>query len=571
MKPSLVSAALAAALAACGAAPEKGDGATDVGRDVPAAELPSDGEGEARSASDARDDEAGKSGLPLPVGVAPARLLLDARATLTGEGRYACSHQEPASGDSERWCAFRRPHDGGGTELWIIDVTAAAKGAVPPCDGSSPACVRLTTTLWAPYGNNFEGDTLIFYSDAPAGLAPSAPFVGPVSAWRPGWASAHVLAAQATVCNGHLAAPVAVCLDEPRGDPNNPTDVRLRVGLLADVPDASLPALPGRWPFHSDGTVPWQLGFSPDGETFAVSVPDVTPFVQNLSVIPTRQVATGALRKSVIADLKLWTISNDGQKIFFYRGPRTDATLIMADFPAGTGETTLASQVVEFLPLGHAATDAALLLRVQLPVGGHAFQLLRDRERPETAVTVFSNDGFLEGVLVSPDLRYTAWIDPEFRGTVVHVDDLATCALNPTPAPAVSELGFLDDASLLFWTEPDDGGQARRDGFLAPPERCGEHVRFAVGVGFVTPVASRGVIFGDERDDTARTVTLKYAGLAHGLEEAMGGGVRVHERAFAPVTLVSGATAPDSLHVVYRAEADGARPAGVYLFGPVPF
>src|SRR5882757_2251138 len=90
-------------------------------------------------------------GLALPTGVAPPRRLLDGTATLTGAGRTACSHAEPASGDGHRWCAFRLPGAAAGsTELWVIDVTATAAAATAPaCDGTSPACRRLSSDVWA--------------------------------------------------------------------------------------------------------------------------------------------------------------------------------------------------------------------------------------------------------------------------------------------------------------------------------------------------------------------------------------------------------------------------------------
>ena len=128
---------------------------------------------------------------------APLRLLA-APSELTGAGRTSCSHQEPASGNGDRWYSFRRPHAGGGTELWVINASAAARGQVPVCDGTDAGCLRLSSTLWPSYGNDFEGDTLVFYSDAPPGLLTSQAFVGPVSAWRPGWQSPRIIAPGAT-------------------------------------------------------------------------------------------------------------------------------------------------------------------------------------------------------------------------------------------------------------------------------------------------------------------------------------------------------------------------------------
>jgi hypothetical protein len=561
------------------AAPEGAPGDADRGRDAAAGAALVDGAdgpdaAEAGDVSDgdadAADDEL--SGLPLPAGVEAPRRLLDGMATLTGNGRTACSHAEPASGDGHRWCAFRLPNDAGTTELWVMDVSAAAAGASLECDGNHPACQRLTANLWAPYSNDFEGDTLIFYADAPATLRASQPFVGSVYAWRPGWLAARVIAAHATVCSGAAGAPVALCLDDPRGEPSNPDDVALRVGFLADLADARLPALPGRWPLRSDGSVPWQVGFSPDGQTFALSVPDAGPFDASLYAIATRDVGKGTAPGKIVPHIQPWTISNDGRRVFFYRGPRSDATLVSAAFPAGGDEVTLATAVVDYLPIGRRPTDLALLLRVRDDAGGHDFRLLRDRARPATAQTLFTNDGFLEGVLVSPDLRYTAWIDPDFRGRSIRVGDLATCALNPAPAPSVGDLTFLDDASLLFWSQarPDAGGA--RDGYLAPPDTCGPRTRFARGLGFLATVGARGVVYGDARDDAARTVTLKYAPLPNGRTDvAAAGGVRVHGNVWTPVTLVAGATSPTSLHVLFRAEGDGAKESGLYLFGPVPF
>ncbi len=549
-------------------------GGVEAGRDAghgdaAAVDAPAPSDGGAPEAAPVEDE---LLGLSLPTGVAPPRRLLDGTATLTGAGRTACSHAEPASGDGHRWCAFRLPGAAAGsTELWVMDVSAAAGGAALTCNGQDPACVRLTKTLWAPYGNDFEGDTLIFYADAPEGLTPSQPFVGPVYAWRPGWLAPRTLASQATVCGGNVAAPVAVCLDAPRGDPSNPQDVVLRVGFLADVAGPPLAALPGRWPLRGDGTVAWQLGFAPDGQTFAISVPEAaTPLSQSLFAISVRDVSKGLSPTKIVSDVQPWTIANDGKKVFFFRGPKASASLLSADFPTGGHELVLATNVVDFLPIGRGVADTALLLRVKSNAGGHAFQLLRDREHPATALTVFQNQGALEGILVSPDLRYTAWVDPSFRARSIRVSDLATCALNPAPAPEASELSFLDDAGALLWSEPRPGFGGARDGLFASPDSCAPRTRYARSLGFLSIVGSRGIVFGDARDDNARTVTLKIAPAPLG-DVAAAGGFRVHANVTAPVTLVNDATAPGSLHVIFRAEVAGAKDSGLYLFGPIPF
>jgi hypothetical protein len=551
---------------ACGSSGARADAAPD--GDAPEVETETDGSDADDATVDGADGGDAPSGIPLPADVAPPVLLFGGETTLTGAGRTACSHQETASGGGDRWCAFRRKGaQAGSVELWVMDVSAAARGATPPCDGTSSGCLLLTTALWQSYGNDFEGDTLIFYADAAPTLKTSDAYVGPVYAWRPGWSRARRLASNASLCVGHRSAPVAACLDDPTGKPDNPNDVQLRVGVVADVSDAELPALPGRWAFASDGSSLWQVAFSPDGETFAISVGNILG--QSLSTIPTRDVATATLRDHVLDGIQLWNLSNDGKKIYFFRGQKPDATLGIADFPAGTGEQVLATNVMDFIPLGRGPKDLALAVRVRDGANGSAVRLLRDRDHPETATTLFTLKGTLEGLAIAPDLRYAAWVDGAFRGNAIHAESLASCAFNPHPSPEVSNVGFTDDSSYVYWSETRPFGF--RDGILAPPDRCGEQVRYARSLEFVSPIGHRGLIYGDELDESDRTVTLKYVGLAPGRDEAARGGVRVHTRVTNPVTLVAGAGAPTDLHVVYRAEATASRPGGIYMFGPVPF
>ncbi|HVZ72313.1 MAG TPA: hypothetical protein VHJ20_08055 [Polyangia bacterium] len=513
-------------------------------------------------------------GLALPANVAPPMRLLDDRAVLLGNGATRCSHATPASADGHRWCAFQVPGSTAtSTELWVMDVSAVAAGAPVACDGSHATCVRLSKTLWAPYGADFTGDTLVFYADAPAILQTFDTFVGPAYAWRPGWLAPRLIADHATVCTAARGAASVVCLTDPQGETKNPDNVGLRLGFLADVDDARLPALPGRYPLRNDGSVPWVLEMSPDGQTFALSVPDVDPGVASLFVLPVREAAKGTAMTRIIKDVQTWSLSHDGQKVFFYRGPRTDATLYSADFPSGNHELLVASKVVDYLALGHDTTDTALLLRVkqdQDAGAGHAFNLLRDRDHPATAQTLFTNEGFLEGIAVSPDLRFTAWVDPVFVGRSIRVSDLATCTVNPQPLTNASAVNFLDDGSLLFFSEAKQDSADVRDGWFTPPDACAPRTRYAHDLGFLNPIGTRAIVFGDARDDHAFTVTLKYAPAPFAAGSvAAKGGYRIHGNVsnIGNLTIIDGATSPTSVHLLYHATADGTRQAGSYLFG----
>src|SRR5436190_24341256 len=56
---------------------------------------------------------------PLPPDISPPRRIVAGTAQLVGAGTSACTNQVPASGNGDRWCAFKRPGaDGRSTELW---------------------------------------------------------------------------------------------------------------------------------------------------------------------------------------------------------------------------------------------------------------------------------------------------------------------------------------------------------------------------------------------------------------------------------------------------------------------
>jgi hypothetical protein len=184
---------------------------------------------------------------------------------------------------------------------------------------------------------------------------------------------------------------------------------------------------------------------------------------------------------------------------------------------------------------------------------------------PSTVLTVFTYRGILEGVHVSPDLRFTAWLDEGFTGRVVPHDGSPTCTLNSTRGADVFAPAFLDDAALMFWNEAQLDSD-RRDGFLGAPQTCQQRTKFGEGIEFYVPIGNRGLVFGDEQEGLDDGVTLKYARIANGKDWPAEGAVRVAEHVKPPVLI-----GRDPLLIVYEKAKDPAEAPGIFLFGPVPF
>jgi hypothetical protein len=560
----------AAGLVACGIVACSGDAPSHV--DAGAADA---------GPADAPASETGvlPSGQPLPPGVPAPRMILGARERLTGLGTTSCSHQQPASGDGHRWCVFMRPPETIGlTELWVIDVTQAASGPVA-CDGTSPHCRKLTSNLWVdpavlggpvhPVSQEFHGDTLIYYADPRS--APGQVHRGPVFAWRPGWTQPRrISSAQAIQCWGHARVPVAHCLEGLSGDPLSPDSVDLRAGPIQDADGITLTPIGGVRARKPSGDRAWLAGFSPAGDRFLVSSPDPDPMVQSLRSIAVADLGRAELQP-LLSDAAQWQVSRGGTRLYFQRdeSPGKPA-LFVADYPSGAGVARLAGPVLDYLVLGDPAAPADLGVAVLIEVDARttAMRLVRDLASPATAPTVFSATGMLEGVQVSPDVRFTAWSDQGFNVRVVRHTDLASCVLNNAASADAFHPAFTDSAGLVFWKETvatSDGD--RLDGFLADPDGCQGKRRFGQGVDFLAPVGDRALLFGDELDQTGSTVTLKYA-LLDGKQWPAGGAVRVQ----AHVDNASLVQVGDPLMLLlFRVAAGGPVPEGTYLFGPAPF
>ena len=239
----LTSVVFGVALIGCGGGRERTRDAAP-GRDADAS--PSDAaSADADASNDADADAAPK---PLPVASAGSRRVVPGAAFLVGHGLDSCTNAPPAGGD--RWCGFARPAgDTGFTELWVIDATKAAAGAAIACDGTDASCLRLSARLLNGSANGvsdsgFNGDTLIFgevmYSSDSTG-----PFVGVLSAWRPGWAAARVLtSARGLFCVGQASSDAALCFEDANGDGmfTNLT-VDLHAGHLSSATGPVLPKI----------------------------------------------------------------------------------------------------------------------------------------------------------------------------------------------------------------------------------------------------------------------------------------------------------------------------------------
>jgi hypothetical protein len=518
------------------------------------------------------------SALPLPTGVAPPIRILAASATLLGDRLTTCTHQDPPSSNGDRWCAFAvAAPTGAGTELWVMDVTAASSGAVPPCDGTSPACLRLTTNLWTanpivgpgyPVSNAFNGDTLVFYADSTSTSAEL--HRGPVSVWRPGWSKPRPIATgKGFLCEAHPRAPVAYCLEDVVGDPDKPDSFELRAGAIGEETGDVLPSLGRLRPFRADGRVAWQAGFSRAGDVFAFSSPDPDPAVESLHVVATSALGLEPPREA-LRDLTSWVIANDGSKIYFVRPVgATSRDLYAAAFPSGGEPTLVTTNIDNYFVVGTGATDRGVAYLTPINPANHIFfQLVPDTSMPARVLSIFTGDDMFEDFSISPDGRYTAWRNGTLLARIVRNQDQSSCLVNTTEELAATAPHFLASAGLVVWTEQGPDNQNRQDGFVATAA-CEAKQRFALGLPEAPLlIGDRGLVFGDEATDDPPTMTLNYAGATHTAETwALDRPVRITDGVSTGVVPVGAAP----LLLVFRKQYGDEQTRGSYLFGPVPF
>jgi hypothetical protein len=365
---------------------------------------------------------------------------------------------------------------------------------------------------------------------------------------------------------------VAYCLEDISGNPNHPTSAELRAGLIADRDGIELPSLGRITPYREDGVPAWQGSFSPAGDRFVFSSADPDPAVETLKVIDTAQLGLAAPAE-VARDAGLWQLSHDGQRVFFLRAeaPGAEANdLYVADFPSGANAVKLGARADLVTVLGNVddGRDLGVAFATSPQPNQRSYHFLADPRQPATGLTVFSLQGQLDTVHVSPDTRFTAWTDGGFRIRVVQHGGLTSCLLNQDARRPAYSASFLDDAGMILWAESDGGDRDRRDGFYADPSGCQGKQRFAQAVYFLAPVGNRGVVFADETDDVTQRATLKYAVIADGKTWPASGPVRVAGDIDGTSVVPVGW---DPLLLLFRISEGDPAHHGLYGYGPLPF
>jgi hypothetical protein len=506
----------------------------------------------------------------------PARLhhVVTGNAELVGDGDGACSRGQAPDGTGGRWCAFyRHTADGAGTELWVADFTRPVPVV---CDGSSPSCVRLTSTLWTglplgapahPFIHRFDGDTLVFYADATSKDPFDDPYAGPVRAWRPGWPQSRVLTGAAgAFCMGQARSRSALCLDNiiARG---GRYELDLLGGVLDDPAGGVLGTVAHVNPTAKDGSVVWQVAFSPDGAHLAFSSPGSDGQTEVLRVIAAADVGRTTAR-DIVNGATRWQIAHDSQKVYFLKDVVTamnsaNGTLAIADFPTGANAVALQERVGNLTVLGQPGGVDQGVAFLQDAVGTRGtLRIQHDRARPEDVVTVFHN---VRDPLLSPDLNYTSFssVDGQGKraGMIAANDGRGVCTLSFKPGFDAYGVAFTPHQRFVLWAEDaSDDAATAIEGFYADPEGCVRKRRFSRSLALARPVGHE-VLYG-EPEGLQGTMVLKHAALTNqGLPDD--GGDELGRGVDSTLAVADG-------FIVFTVNHGQAEDFGIWVYGPVP-
>ena len=522
-------------------------------------------------------------GDPYPRSYADPKLtkqLVTGELYLLGTGMSACTNELPAPGD--RWCAFARENASGETELWVINVSRALQGSAIQCDETSQHCLRLSAKLWTgtqlwgpshPYSHRFDGDTLLFYADAPADLR--EPYEGPIYAWRPGWAAARRITERGVSCTGQRLSTAVYCIDALDGvfdsdlfAPPEWHSFDLLAGKLDDAAESPLPVVE-RIALANGDSQAFRAQILRDGERLAFSSVLAGGTQETLRWVAL-DAETPPAPAVVIEDAAQWEMAHDGNVAYVLRGysPETRlGQLALVDFPSGENVRPVATDVLHIDLVG--AFDS-LLGRTDLGLGydratpeGEAFDFIADRAQPEAVQTVAVN---IEGQRVSSDGVHTLFHQIAGDGwpvaTVARSDGSGKCTLNTALTAETYGSRFTTDGKRVLWVEYGRSGS--EEGWSADPATCQSKVKFGDWVlGY--SLSRDFVIFegGDEADSTSY---LQYAKLPTDPTVTAVTPLVLHEGPRYPfLALEEG----QSTFIVHARSGDTPEEQGLFVHGPL--
>jgi hypothetical protein len=364
----------------------------------------------------------------------------------------ACTHGIPAS-TPDRWCAFTRNT----SELWILNVTKAAQGAVP-CNGSDPGCRLLTSKLFLPAASSknnthtkpqFFGDLLIYYAESTQDVPSDAKYRGGIFGWHPSFAEPRrMTSATGFRCESHpqVSMPTGTCLDI-----NGAGAVELRGGMIT----ASQP-LPLVWTLGENDRFILEPNRTGDRLVFMQNTAGVP--ARPLFLLPAAEVADPAKRIMLAPNVYGLEQSTDGTLVYVIREEGNKGGLFSVDTATGTKVTEIAAAMegVSAL-LDDRGTDLGLVAYDGFAGDTANARLILDRTNPMKTVAL----GRVGGAAVSPDKAYTL-ISTQVVTTPSRLTDakivdnvsLATCVLQPAAHSSRVLPFFSSSSSLVFWREP---------------------------------------------------------------------------------------------------------------------
>lgn len=517
------------------------------------------------------------------------RALIPYPAQLVGTGTSSCSNGFGAATD--RWCAFSRPApDGKRVELWAFNFTRASAASMPPaCDGTSADCVRLATNLWTdrtlegrshPAAQRFDGETLIFHAEAPAGERDT--YQGPVFAWRPGWTSpAQLTSSKGLTCQGDRRHAAVYCLDaavfEKSTDTFSGVRVRsfdLRAGVLGAAPPAAPLALVEHLVANGDADLRWAAAFSPQADRLVYSYVPAGAKREAIRMLPASAIGAG-VGTLLSDDGSDWRISHDGQRVYHLagidpQGPIDQAGDLRTVPVAGGSLATLRSNVIGYDLLGahdDVVTDAdrGIVFAEGRGERAPAIFVMRDSATPGDVAPLPAE---VRGVQVSTDLRHTLYFKDVSGGSYpnIHVmknDGSGGCVLNRDRRSETYFGHFSDSGSLVSWIEY--GGDSEQ-GWYADPSTCGAKRKFGDYVTWYKFVDDDYAIFqGTDALDSA--YHLEYARLLADAAQPREL-PKLIDRDIDEVFSILGRGR--SVYVLYSLSRDDASTRGIFVHGPLP-